>query len=50
MLILALVFFMLVAVAALCAVQLTRTAPARDVAPMKVALERRLREGGELRF
>lgn len=52
MLIIALVLIAMLALAAWCAVRLTRVgaAPAADVAPMKIALERRMREGAEFRL
>ena len=52
MLIIACVLIAMLALAAFCAVRLTRdgTMPVADVAPMKIALERRLREGAELPF
>lgn len=55
MFMLALVLVAMVALAAFCAIRLTRIAapkpaPLADVAPMKVALERRIREGADFRL
>jgi hypothetical protein len=52
MLVITIVFAVMLAVAVLCALRLTRpaAAPARDVESMKTALERRIREGAEFRL
>lgn len=52
MLIIVFVLVVMLALAAWCAVKLTRAGaePAAEVAPMKIALERRMREGAEFRL
>ncbi len=56
MLTIILVFIAMLAIAVLCAIRLTRAAPASavvetgEVESMKAALERRMREGAEFRF
>ncbi len=54
MLIIAIVLFVLLAIAVFCAVRLTRTetapAPAAEMSPMRATLERRIREGADFRL
>jgi hypothetical protein len=54
MLMITLVLVAMLAVATICAIRLTRPTAvqtrAAEVSPMKAALERRLREGGEISF
>lgn len=54
MFVITLILVVMLAIAAVCAIRLTRPtvqrAPRPEVSPMKAALERRMREGGDLPF